>query len=251
MVTVNNVAPTLAVTPSANLANEGSEISFNAAFSDPGFDNPLNPGTEKAESFTYDVNWGDGRDAIVGMSVADTNGAPGVFSTGMFSGSHIYADDGVYTVTVTIHDDNGGSFVEQFMVTVENVAPTLTTPNGNQTLNEGALLSLANLGTFTDPGFDNPLNPGGETGRVVHLRRRLGRRPRRNHGHEHRRHQRWPGRPVERHDRRLTHVRRQWHLPRHRHDPRRRWRQRHQNLLGHGQQRRADARGHALTHVDQ
>ena len=78
-------------------------------FSDPGFDNPSNPGTEKEESFTYDVDWGDGRDPITGMSVADTNGMPGVPSAGMFSGSHTYADDGVYTVTVTIHDDDNGS----------------------------------------------------------------------------------------------------------------------------------------------
>ncbi len=161
-VTVNNVAPTLAVTPSTTMANEGTAIGFTASFSDPGFDNPLNPGAEQAESFTYDVDWGDGRDQIVGMSVADTNGMPGVPSTGMFSGNHIYADDGTYTVTVTIHDDDNGSMTQQFMVTVKNVAPTLVLPNGDQIVDEGALLALPNLGTFTDPGFDNPLNPGAE-----------------------------------------------------------------------------------------
>jgi PKD repeat protein len=162
LVTVENVAPTLSVTPSAAAIDEGSEFSFNAIFSDPGFDNPLNPGAEKQESFTYDVSWGDNRDAISGMSVGDTNGMPGVNSTGMFSGSHIYADNGDYLVAVTIHDDDGGSHVQSFIVTVDNVAPTLALPNGDQTINEGALLSLANLGTFTDPGVDNPLNPGAE-----------------------------------------------------------------------------------------
>ncbi len=162
LVTVENVAPTLSVAPSAATIDEGSSVSFGATFSDPGFDNPLNPGAEKQETFTYDVDWGDGRDAITGMSVADTNGMPGVDSTGMFNGSHTYADNGVYTVTVTLHDDDGGLHTQTFMVTVDNVAPTLALPNGDQTIDEGALLSLANLGTFTDPGFDNPLNPGAE-----------------------------------------------------------------------------------------
>jgi PKD repeat protein len=161
-VTVNNVQPTLEVTPTTTSILEGGSVDFNATFSDPGFDNPLNPGAEKQESFTYDVDWGDGRDAISGMSVADLNGGPGVDSTGAFNGSHTYADDGTYTVTVTIHDDDGDSFVQQFVVTVSNAAPTLTLPNGDQAVNEGALLSLANLGTFSDAGFDNPLNSGAE-----------------------------------------------------------------------------------------
>jgi len=162
-VTVNNVDPTLTVTPSANTVNEGSTVSFEVMFNDPGFDNPFNPGGATQESFTYDIDWGDGRDAVSGQSVADTNGSPGVPSTGEFNGSHVYADDGVYTVTVTIHDDNGGSHVQSFEVTVQNVAPIVAVPNGDQVVNEGALLSLTDLATFTDPGFDNPLNPGGAT----------------------------------------------------------------------------------------
>jgi PKD repeat protein len=161
-VTVSNVNPTLSVTPSPTSINEGGLVSFDASFSDPGFDNPLNPGAEKAESFTYDIDWGDGRDVVSGQAVADTNGAPGTPSNGMFNGSHTYADDGVYTVTVTIHDDDGGVHVQTFQVTVDNVAPTLVLPNGDQAVNEGQLLSLNNLATFNDPGFDNPLNPGAE-----------------------------------------------------------------------------------------
>ena len=51
----------------------GGTVSFSdlATFSDPGFDNPLNPNPAMPpgitdplhESFTYDINWGDGRDA--------------------------------------------------------------------------------------------------------------------------------------------------------------------------------------------
>ena len=46
----------------------------------------------KHESFTYDVDWGDGRDAITGL-VADINGGPGVLSTGTIGGTHVYADE--------------------------------------------------------------------------------------------------------------------------------------------------------------
>src|SRR5262249_45252212 len=99
------------------------------------------------------------RDEVTGAAVADVNGGPGTLSSGVIPGSHTYADDGTYTVTVTVHDDNGGVSSSQFTVTVNNVAPTVTTPNGNRTISEGGKVSFANLATFTDLGFDNPLNP--------------------------------------------------------------------------------------------
>ena len=80
-----------------------------------------------AESFTFDVDWGDGRQTVSGSTtfITDVNGSPGVLSTGSFGGSHIYADDGTYTITVTIHDDDGGSHSQTFQVIVANVMPTI------------------------------------------------------------------------------------------------------------------------------
>ena len=145
--------------------NEGSQLSITniGQFTDPGFDNPLNVGGETSETFTYAINWGDGTPVDSGAPTIDVPGSPGVLTAGSFDGQHTYADNGVYTVTVTVTDDDGG--VDQsstFTVTVNNVAPTLTVAP-NQTINEGAQLSITNIGQFTDPGFDNPLNVGGET----------------------------------------------------------------------------------------
>jgi PKD repeat protein len=161
-VTVNNVAPTLVVPPN-QVVNEGALLSITniEQFTDPGFNNPLNVGGEVSEKFTYSINWGDGTPEQSGPPTIDVVGGPGVPTQGSFDGSHIYADNGVYTVTVTINDDDGGMAVQTFEVTVNNVAPTLVVPP-NQVVNEGALLSIPNIGQFTDPGFNNPLNVGGE-----------------------------------------------------------------------------------------
>ncbi len=162
-VTVNNVAPTLVVPPNQTV-NEGSLLSITniGQFTDPGFDNPLNPSGATSETFNYAINWGDGTAASVGAATIDSPGSVGTPTSGSFDGSHIYADNGLYTVTVTVTDDDGGATSSTFQVTVNNVAPTLIVP-GDQTVGRNAPLTITNIGQFADPGFDNPLNVGGET----------------------------------------------------------------------------------------
>jgi hypothetical protein len=56
-----------------------------------------------------------------------TSGPPGSTSgmNGSVAGAHVYADDGVYIVTVTVKDDDGGQGSSQLQVTVNNVLPTI------------------------------------------------------------------------------------------------------------------------------
>ncbi len=126
--TVNNVAPT--VTSSGNRSiDEGQSVSGElATFTDPG----------TADAHTATINWGDG-----------TSGA-GVVAAGAVSGTHTYANDGNYTATVEVCDDDGGCGQANVTVAVANVAPTVAA-GADQNAVEGATVQLAPA-TFTDPG---------------------------------------------------------------------------------------------------
>src|SRR5204863_69673 len=87
--TVNNVAPSaLALTSSAATINEGSSVNVSGMFTDPG----------TADSHTVVIAWGDGSTSTVNLGA----GTLGFGATG-----HAYADNGVYTATVTVTDKDG------------------------------------------------------------------------------------------------------------------------------------------------
>ncbi len=136
-VTVSNVAPALTA-PANQTASEGTAKLFDlGSFTDPGDDDP----------WEVTVDWGDGSSDTV-----FNEGAPGAIA----DKTHTYADDGAFTVTVTVDEDAGAGVSDSatFQVTVANVAPVVTAP-ANQTAGEGSSSSFA-LGSFTDPGDDDP-----------------------------------------------------------------------------------------------
>ena len=120
------------------------------------------------------INWGDGFIDVGTVSEAGGNGT--------IAGSHTYADDGVYLVTIRVADDDMSAFIDAtqfntgtagvdfveitFTVTVSNVAPSLTDVSPANTVSEGQAFVLSNLGGplpnmgvgLSDPGFDNLLN---------------------------------------------------------------------------------------------
>ncbi len=89
--------------------NEGSLLSITniGQFTDPGFDNPLNIAGETSETFTYAINWGDGT-AVNPARPRSTCRLARHAHARVVRRQHTYADNGVYTVTVTVTDDDGG-----------------------------------------------------------------------------------------------------------------------------------------------
>ncbi len=150
-VVVVNVDPS--VTPGADRTiDEGNSIALQtlATYSDAGFDQPATP---SLEDFEGTIDWGDG--TVEAGAITETPGGAGSATTGAVSGSHTYPDNGVFDVTITVTDDDRGVGSASFQVTVNNVAPTITSVLPAQTTFEGIFISLPPL-AFEDPGFDNP-----------------------------------------------------------------------------------------------
>ena len=142
VVAVANIAPTVSTPVVApTTANEGASTAFtvNGTFTDPAgaLDQP----------FTAVVNWGDST-----TSAAVVSGAGNPFGYS-FSGNHTYAQSGSYNVTISVTDkDLGTGTSAATVVTVANVAPTVSTPVvAPTTANEGASTAFTVNGTFTDP----------------------------------------------------------------------------------------------------
>jgi VCBS repeat-containing protein len=135
-ITVGNLSPLLEVGNDRSVS-EGILGSLTATFSDPG----------TADTHTALLDWGDGTQPQA-VSVTENAG------TGTLSASHIFANNGVYTVSVRVIDDDGASAVKTFMVTVVNSAPFVD-GGPDRAVNEGDVVSLPALILFdlSDPRF--------------------------------------------------------------------------------------------------
>ena len=131
VVTVNNVAPVVSAGADA-IINEGGTFSRNGAFTDPG-----------ADTWIATVDYGDGAGAVSLPLAGKT-----------FALSHSYADNGSYTVTVTVTDDDGAPDSDQVLVTVNNVAPNITSVIVPLNPAAAGPNNVTVTWTFTDPGTD-------------------------------------------------------------------------------------------------
>jgi len=106
---VDNVDPTItATTNSAEVCGataDGVLVEVSADFSDPGFDKAVAGTMEDFDNSTID--WGDL--TVDPATVVETPGSVGTSTTGTVSGSHTYASGGIFTITVTVEDDDGGT----------------------------------------------------------------------------------------------------------------------------------------------
>jgi PKD repeat protein len=95
-ITITNVAPT-ADAGAPQTDDEGDAVTLTPTYTDPG-----------ADTHTGTIDWGDNT------------------STSLAAGAtHTYADNGNYTVTVDVCDDDGACDTDTVDITITNVAPTV------------------------------------------------------------------------------------------------------------------------------
>lgn len=131
-VTVENVAPN--VSALGDTIDEAGTAVVQASYGDPG----------ALDTHTASIDWGDGS-AVQPVDVADI--LAGV--------EHVYGDNGVYGVTVTVTDDDGGVGWDTANVIVGNLDPNLTLDtSGAVSFPDGDFL-------VTDAGGSLPLSADG------------------------------------------------------------------------------------------
>lgn len=131
-VIVANVLPSLVAASTVPVSIlEGSSTNLTIDFADPGVN----------DVHTATIDWGDGN--ITAGTVDQV--------TNRVTGSHVYANEGSYTISYSINDGTG-TFNASFgtPVTVANVLPTVGAITGTSTVAEGSNASIS-VG-FTDPG---------------------------------------------------------------------------------------------------
>jgi uncharacterized delta-60 repeat protein len=127
--------------------NEGKllDLSSLAYFIDPDYtDLPA------SDNFVYQIDWGDSH-ADTGLPTIYASENPGNPIWGTIGGSHRYSDDGTYTVTVTVLDENGAQTSESFEILVNNIAPYLSI-SGDQSVSANSPYTL--YLSSSDPGAD-------------------------------------------------------------------------------------------------
>jgi uncharacterized repeat protein (TIGR01451 family) len=103
-------------------ANEGEFLHFNGIVTD-------------VDDATFDISWDFGDGSVL---------------IGTLTPTHTFLNDGIYTVTLTTSDDEGGIGRDVLLVTVANVTPTL---NGLNDMTATAGLPVKIELAFSDPGL--------------------------------------------------------------------------------------------------
>jgi len=126
-ISIANADPVLAALGGPYSLSEGDTLSVTASATDLGVNDVL----------TYSWSWGDA-----------TTGGSGA------SDSHLYADDGTFTLSATVDDGDGGQDTQTTTVTVANVAPVMTGTCPTSAA-EGTVAGF--IVTASDPGTQDTL----------------------------------------------------------------------------------------------
>ena len=136
---------------------EGDTLELTVPFNDPG----------TLDVHTGTVDWGDGSDLIDPATILESPfGPPGSEDglDGTLTNSHIYADNGSFTVEVCIDDDDQARTCQSLRTLIGNVAPTVNAVLLDRiVINEGDPVPISVSASFTDPGFDRPSTNSAES----------------------------------------------------------------------------------------
>ncbi|MEO1528724.1 MAG: putative Ig domain-containing protein [Planctomycetota bacterium] len=137
-VSVVNQAPTLTVADGFGV-RIGDEFTIEsiASFTETGFG---------VEPVTYTIDWGDGTPIDTGTAYIDSPGLPGTATAGSIDGTHTYSTPGLFDITITVTDDDGGESTGTIPVTaIDAIAEPLIQLRhvSGETFESGGYLNLA------------------------------------------------------------------------------------------------------------
>ena len=113
-VQLRNIPPTVNLGPNIAL-EEGQEFEIIGTFTDP----------EWLDTHVAWFDFGDNTKPVQGTLI-ETNAPPQ--AQGEVRATHAYCDNGIYTITLSVHDDDGGVGRASIQAVVSNVPPQVTVP---------------------------------------------------------------------------------------------------------------------------
>jgi len=144
-VIVQNVAPTISNVTGPQTIDENGTATVSFNINDQGL----------LDRFNATVNWGDGSSTLAtGLEFGViSSGTDWSWDGALLTTFHQFTDDGpspgnntasdLYTVAITVSDDDTGTATASAFVTVNNLSPTIANLTGAQTINEGDTATIS------------------------------------------------------------------------------------------------------------
>jgi hypothetical protein len=148
---VGDAALTAGTASASGGTEGGSPASLTASFTD------ANTAAPSSDFTVTSINWGDGTPLDTNGTVSGSGGSYSI------AGSHSYAQEGAYTLTVVVTDDGGKTATISGTATVGDMAPTVSAVSGAVTAPEN--VAATNSGSFSD--YDEAVTISASTGTVT------------------------------------------------------------------------------------